>query len=654
MSDLDNAINSINASAAKAENTATFLDDMSTFDDQSSVTNPNNGQTVASIPKQVKDRTDELFTAAESDINQAVSDAAQSATDAQDAADSIGRYQGLWPDTGGSADKGDTYQTQVSGTPTGQYFTALQNTTVDPVGDDVNWRVVVSDKSLGGFTNYQWKNITSIVNFDHSVGDVIQTSGYNNEFDRGGSVYIITDDTDGVDGYGEFRLINGLTARFLNPRRAFSPDEFGVQRSNDNPLDQARYDAWLEFVHGTEGAWFTGFTGGSYIIYRGLIFRKSFIGDPNTVRFLLPWQYAREVLSETETTPDGRFDFNVSAVIGINPFTSTDTDDRFEFKNITATCTNNSSQDAADYGIWFPYGTSFEIDNIVIVDPKEWGFYVTGELWGGVVKRLNVFNAAKNGCQFSVGTHMTIETLYMHGSSGTGGVPYRFNNMVYSSIKNLAADGYDGAQYLYGILSCWGCNFSGLGSEHCSYDDAFYIGDSNITIDGVFLDNSEASNSVVNIFSASTVNFRAFRSRDLTRTGSARFARILTSGTTFNSDVPARWTWDGESSPENTVLASVNKVATTYSTITYSDTTPTSEEMGIGDKVWSLDEKKLYMKDNALGVIPIAEPLQQAYSSASRPVSGNYFGRMIFDSTLQKPLWYISSGVWKDADGVTV
>ncbi|CAM0012308.1 lipase [Vibrio phage K375] len=144
MSDLDNAINSINASAAKAENTATFLDDMSTFDDQSSVTNPNNGQTVASISKQVKDRTDELFTDAESDINQAVSDAAQSATDAQDAADSIGRYQGLWPDTDGSADKGDTYQTQVGGTPTGQYFTALQNTTVDPVGDDVNWRDVVS------------------------------------------------------------------------------------------------------------------------------------------------------------------------------------------------------------------------------------------------------------------------------------------------------------------------------------------------------------------------------------------------------------------------------------------------------------------------------------------------------------------------------
>ena len=61
-----------------------------------------------------------------------------------------GEYRGLWPDTGGSANKGDTYQTQVSGTPTGQYFTALQNTTVDPVGDDVNWRAVVSFSSISG------------------------------------------------------------------------------------------------------------------------------------------------------------------------------------------------------------------------------------------------------------------------------------------------------------------------------------------------------------------------------------------------------------------------------------------------------------------------------------------------------------------------
>lgn len=58
-------------------------------------------------------------------------------------------YRGLWPDTGGSANKGETWQTQVEGTPTGQYFTALQNTTAYPIGDDVNWREVVSRSNIG-------------------------------------------------------------------------------------------------------------------------------------------------------------------------------------------------------------------------------------------------------------------------------------------------------------------------------------------------------------------------------------------------------------------------------------------------------------------------------------------------------------------------
>lgn len=69
--------------------------------------------------------------------------AAQSASSAEAAASGL-NYQGLWPDTDGSADKGDTYQTQVSGTPTGQYFTALQNTTVDPISDNINWRKVIT------------------------------------------------------------------------------------------------------------------------------------------------------------------------------------------------------------------------------------------------------------------------------------------------------------------------------------------------------------------------------------------------------------------------------------------------------------------------------------------------------------------------------
>lgn len=245
MSDLDNAINSINASAAKAENTATFLDDMSTFDDQSSVTNPNNGQTVASIPKQVKDRTDELFTSAESDINQAVSDAAQSATDAQDAADSIGRYQGLWPDTGGSADKGDTYQTQASGTPTGQYFTALQNTTVDPVGDDINWRSVVSVGGLSKYTDLVYASVADMISgvpAPASVGDTITTYSYNTTITQYW-VKVLEEPTDFSGGYyvggGEdwFVLIQDYGNIIYCESIGFDPN--GTHSFNNNVIQTA-------------------------------------------------------------------------------------------------------------------------------------------------------------------------------------------------------------------------------------------------------------------------------------------------------------------------------------------------------------------------------------------------------------------------------
>jgi hypothetical protein len=68
--------------------------------------------------------------------------AANSAADAQGSVPQD--YQGLWPDSGGSALKDQTYQTQEGGVPTGFYFTALQDTSVDPVSDNINWQRRVS------------------------------------------------------------------------------------------------------------------------------------------------------------------------------------------------------------------------------------------------------------------------------------------------------------------------------------------------------------------------------------------------------------------------------------------------------------------------------------------------------------------------------
>lgn len=86
---------------------------------------------------------DDIFNEAEAD---AIS-AAQSANAAEAAASTAG-YKGLWPDTGGSALKGETWQTQTGGTPTGEYYTALQDTSVDPVGDNVNWYSINNHANL--------------------------------------------------------------------------------------------------------------------------------------------------------------------------------------------------------------------------------------------------------------------------------------------------------------------------------------------------------------------------------------------------------------------------------------------------------------------------------------------------------------------------
>jgi hypothetical protein len=90
-----------------------------------------------------------------------------------------GEYRGLWPDTGGSANKGDTYQTQLSGAPTGQYFTALQNTTVDPVSDNVNWRSAPSFPQFDAIDISGLSSSTDNRNFIYSLGsDVYVGKGY--------------------------------------------------------------------------------------------------------------------------------------------------------------------------------------------------------------------------------------------------------------------------------------------------------------------------------------------------------------------------------------------------------------------------------------------------------------------------------------------
>ncbi len=148
------------------------------------------------------------------EIHNTVDDPKSNAQFSDDIRTIAGEYRGLWPDTGGSANKGDTYQTQVGGTGTGHYFAALQNTTVDPVGDDINWRSVVSVESIPNYTDIVYKPIggkTGLENLALGIptsaieGDLIEIS------DRGNARFkVVSGGT--PDGYGILDAGNGNTA----------------------------------------------------------------------------------------------------------------------------------------------------------------------------------------------------------------------------------------------------------------------------------------------------------------------------------------------------------------------------------------------------------------------------------------------------------
>lgn len=76
MSDLDNAIESINTAAERTTNTTEFVENWSTLDDQSDVTNPNNNVTVPSAQKKTRLVAEAAFAASFSEhkeqIDQAV------------------------------------------------------------------------------------------------------------------------------------------------------------------------------------------------------------------------------------------------------------------------------------------------------------------------------------------------------------------------------------------------------------------------------------------------------------------------------------------------------------------------------------------------------------------------------------------------------
>lgn len=138
-----------------------------------------------------------------------------------------GEYRGLWPETGGSANKGDTYQTQVSGTGTGQYFTALQNTAADPVSDDVNWIEDVTTNTLKNYTiNKSTLSEALAVNLTYGYIRTEERSSYG-----GGALYKITSDT--ANGFDKITMNNGNTLSMVQEDKFITLEQLGAEPRND-------------------------------------------------------------------------------------------------------------------------------------------------------------------------------------------------------------------------------------------------------------------------------------------------------------------------------------------------------------------------------------------------------------------------------------
>lgn len=138
MSNLDNAIQSINAAADRTTKTTEFVDQLSTYDDISDVTNPNTGATVPSLQKKTRLVAEAAFAESETQINQAVSDAEAAALAAQSAAN----YETEFIAGVTAAVKGRSYLYD------GSMWACLNDTTETPEIGNTNWYSLANHKSL--------------------------------------------------------------------------------------------------------------------------------------------------------------------------------------------------------------------------------------------------------------------------------------------------------------------------------------------------------------------------------------------------------------------------------------------------------------------------------------------------------------------------
>lgn len=234
MSTLDNAIRSINTAADRTTKTTEFVDQLSTYDDISDVTNPNTGETVPSLQKKTRLVAEAAFAESETQINQAVSDAELAALAARSAAN----YDTEFVAGVTSAIKGKSYLYS------GSMWACLNDTSSTPSEGNANWYSLNNHSSLTDRDKqgaHPASAIDGVIEVLDTVADMkaatwlqagqlVETKGYHSAGDGGQARYLIQTSAEfggTPDEYGSHTLVNGYVA-VLQVEGAVNVKQFGA------------------------------------------------------------------------------------------------------------------------------------------------------------------------------------------------------------------------------------------------------------------------------------------------------------------------------------------------------------------------------------------------------------------------------------------
>ena len=329
-------------------------------------------------------------------------------------------------------------------------------------------------------------------------------------------IYFLAQDDTGVDDGGSIVAAGNIKLK-ANFQNGVDCKYFGAQRSDVLAESEviSIFDNWQNYVNNTNGKHFAPTKSeAAYHLYKPLYIRKSFICEEDMPTWMYILSAVGKVVDPVATTFGGKFNFNVKAVMGINPLSYSDSQDRLRFKNIKILCTNGDDDivPSQDIGIYFPLGTSFEMDNILVIRPQLYGFEFK-ENWMGVLKRLNVWNSRNNGFQMiGTFTSLTVENCYAHNFANRG---FNVNGAMYSVFKSLGADGgRDGSDCAYSFASCYGITINSIGSEESILKRFMYLGDVVGAIENVVCFNNTFKEAIFQIHTDSNLAISRYKFKD--------------------------------------------------------------------------------------------------------------------------------------------